>query len=102
MAKLKLNPDATFQAKVAVPVPGGEADVLVTFKYRPRDALLAWVEASKEMSDAESMLDCIVGWDLDDAPNAENFKRLCNAYPGAAEEILKRYLRELTGIRKGN
>lgn len=102
MARLKLNPDATFKAKVAVPVPGGTADVLCEFKYRDAKALRAYSEAHKDDADVDAILACVVGWDLDDAFDADSVEQLCNAYPGAAFAILSRYHRELLGIREGN
>ena len=102
MAKLKLTPDATFQAKVAIPVPGGEADVLVTFQYRARADAKAWVDGLGEKPDAEILLECVKGWDLDDEFSAGNVKRMCEAYPGAGGAIVARYIAELAGVRKGN
>lgn len=103
MAKLKLNPDPTFSVKVGIPVPGARpADVGITFKYRDRDALQAWVEATRDSEDVEVVADCVVGWDLDDEFSRDNVDRLCRAYPGAAREIVGTYVRELAGIRAGN
>lgn len=103
MAKLKLNPDPTFQAKVGIPVPGAAtADVGFTFKYRDRDVLQKWIEDTREAKDADCVSDCVLGWDLDDEFNAENVDRLCRSYPGAAREIVGKYIRELAGIRQGN
>lgn len=103
MAKLSLKPDATFKAKVAVPIPGGNADIECEFKYRSREAAQKWIEAKRDdESDAEVLLDCMAGWDLDDEFNPENIKRLCSTYPGAGHAIVTRYLSELAGIRRGN
>lgn len=102
MARLKLNPDPTFLAKVEVPVPGGTADIACTFKYRDRAQAKAWHEARLEAEDVDVLLDVLVAWDLDDELNRENVERLCNAYPGASLAILHRYARELNGIRQGN
>lgn len=102
MAKLKLTPDPTFKAKVAVPIPGGTADVVFEFQYRDRKALTAWFDDNREASDVDTLMDVVVGWDLDDAFNRDNVERLCNAYPGAAREVLAQYARELSGIRQGN
>lgn len=102
MARLKLNPDPTFFSKVEVPVPGGTAEVGCTFKYRDREDLAKWVEATKDAGDAEVLIDCMSGWDLDDEFNAESAKRLCSSYPGASYAIVARYVRELAGIRQGN
>lgn len=102
MAKLKLNPDPTFVAKVGVPVPGGTADVAFTFRYRDRVAVASWAESSRVLDDAEAILTVAEGWDLDDEFSEANVRRLVTAYPGAAREVLTRYVRELSGIRQGN
>lgn len=102
MAKLKLNPDPTFKKKVAVPTPTGAADVELTFKYRDRPALQAWLEATKDAPEVDVFLDMVCGWELDDAFDRENVVRLCDAYPGASREAVNTYLRALTGIRSGN
>jgi hypothetical protein len=40
MAKLKLNPDPTFQRKIKVPTAaGGTADLTLTYKYRTREEM---------------------------------------------------------------
>lgn len=103
MARLKLNPDPTFSAKVGIPVPGAAAaDVGFTFKYRDRDALRQWIDDTRDAEDVACVADCVVGWDLEDEFSRDNVERLCRAYPGAAREIVGRYVRELAGIRQGN
>jgi hypothetical protein len=103
MAKLKLNPEPTFKAKVAVPVPGAAAaPVEFTFKWRKRDEVLPWLEAAKDTTDAEIIMDCALAWDLDDEFNAENVERLCNTYQGAGREFVNTYLDELRGVRAKN
>lgn len=102
MAKLTLTPDATFKSKVAVPVPGGVADVVFTFKYRDRDELQKWFKDSRKATDEEVIIDVAEGWDLDDEFNAESIKKLCTKYPGAGFAITKHYAAELAGIREGN
>ena len=101
--KLKLNPEPTFKAKVGIPVPGGKpVEVGFTFKHRTREDLLAWIEASREATDAESIMECVAAWDLDDEFTAENVARLCNNYVGAGGAIVSAYLDELRGARRGN
>lgn len=102
MAKLKLNPDPTFQAKVGIPVPGGNADIVVTLKYRDRDELASWTTANETTGELEVMADVVLGWDLEDEFGADNLKRLCDKYPGASRAIVTAYVRELAGIRQGN
>lgn len=102
MAKLKLNPDPTFTAKVAVPVPGGDAEVKMTFKYRTRDEVRAWMDAKKDESEAEILAEFVLGWDLDDEFELGNIERACKAYPGFYTATITKYLRELAGVREGN
>ena len=103
MAKLKLNPEPTFKAKVPIPVPGS-APVLVSFtmKWRKREEVSDWLEAAKDMTDAQIIMDCAVGWELDDEFTAENAERLCNTYMGAGREFLSAYVDELRGVRAKN
>lgn len=103
MAKLKLNPEPTFKAKVGIPVPGSRpAEVLFTFKHRTRDEVIAWVEGSRDATDVDSVLDVVVGWELEDEFNRENVERLCNNYPGSGLVIISAYLDELRGARVKN
>lgn len=103
MAKLKLNPEPTFKAKVPVPVPGAApADVQFTFKWRKRDEVKDWLEAVQDKTDAEIIMDAAVAWDLDDEFTLENAERLCNAYIGAGREFVSTYLDELRGVRAKN
>jgi len=105
MAKLKLNPEPTFKAKVGIPVPGaGKAPVEFVFKHRSREQIKEWMKAQAESDDqdTDTVMDFAVGWDLDDEFNAENVTKLCNNYPGAGFEILTAYLMELRGARAKN
>lgn len=103
MAKLKLNPEPTFKSKVGIPVPGARpAEVTFTFKHRTRDESIAWIEGSRNDNDVDSVMECVVGWDLEDEFNAENVGRLCNNYPGSGLAIIATYLDELRGARVKN
>lgn len=102
MARLTLNPNATFELKVAVSVPGGSADIGLTFKYRDRDEAKSWIDSHGNTTDAEVILDCVTAWDLDDEFSLENVRRLCKMYPAAPGDISGAYVRELLGIRRGN
>lgn len=103
MAKLKLNPEPTFKAKVGIPVPGSRpVDVEFTFKHRARDEILAWLDDNRDATDVQSVEQCVVGWGLEDEFSRENVERLCNNYPGAGMAILAAYLDELRGARAKN
>lgn len=103
MARLKLNPDPTFFIKaVAIPVPGGESDVGLTFKYRDGPSIAAWLKEHESTYNVDLVLDCVTGWDLEEEFNREHVQRMCDLYPGAAAAIVTRYLKELSGNRRGN
>lgn len=107
MAKLKLNPEPTFKAKVSIPVPGSApAAVEFTFKYRTRTQLREFARAMAEADDSADEVvafkDFVSGWELDDAFTDENIARLIDAYPGASGAIANVYINESHGVRRGN
>lgn len=111
MAKLTLKANPTFKAKVAIPVPGGDDGVMTfTFKHITRAELEARtaaingkVERGETLpTDVETVLECAVGWDLDEPFNAENVEVLLNQYHGAGRAIALGYALELTKARQGN
>lgn len=103
MAKLRLNPEPTFKAKVGIPVPGAApAPVLFTFKHRTRDEAAAWLQLHENSESSAVVQDCVVGWDLEDEFTPENVDRLCNNFPGAGVAIFNAYIDELRGIRVKN
>lgn len=103
MAKLKLNPDPTFKAKVGIPVPGGDRPLVeLTFKHRTAEQLAKWGSEVAQFTDPETIMDCVVAWDMDDEFNAANVKLFCNNYPGAAYAIVTDYMAELRGARAKN
>lgn len=103
MAKIRLEPNPTFDAPVLIPVPGGEpVPVRFTFRHRTRDAVKEWVDSLAERTDPQIIEDVASGWELDDDFTAENIDRLCQNYGGAAQAIFETYLRELRGAREKN
>jgi len=107
VAKLKLNPEPTFKAKVLVPVPGAApAPVEFTFKYRTRSELREYVQSLADLpenaDEVQTFKAFVAGWDLDDPFTDENIARLLDAYPGAGSELSNTYLRESFGARRGN
>jgi hypothetical protein len=103
MPKLKLNPEPTFKAKVAIPVKGGDsAEVLFTFKSRTRDEMKDFSESRKDKTDLETFSEMVVGWDLDDAFNPENVERLLQNYIGAGVACYMVYMDEHYKHKAGN
>lgn len=105
MAKLKLEPNPTFDAPVSIPRPGLDpVDVRFTFRHRTRSAVLAWIESigKDQKADIDQVMDVASGWELDDAFTREHVEALCENYGGASRAILETYLRELRGAREKN
>jgi hypothetical protein len=103
MAKLKLQPDPTFKAKVAIHQPGAEpVDVEFTFKHRGRKELASFAEAMSGIGDAELILALATGWELEDPFNAENVAVLVEHHYTAPAAIWMTYLEALTKAKEKN
>lgn len=103
MARLKLQPDPTFKAKVGIPVPGAPAaEVEFTFKYRDRQALQAFIEASDGREDVDTLMEMCTGWELVDPFNRESLDLLVGNYISAPRAIFERYIEEHTKVRQKN
>ena len=106
----QLEPNPTFTAPVAIPLPGGEpATIEMTFRHMGREALQRFLGRVKDTSDAEAAEEIIVDWSgvagADGKPlpiTAENIVAMLDNYHGAALAILQTYIRELTGQRAKN
>lgn len=105
-----LEPNPTFTAPVAIPLPGGEAATVdITFRHMGREALQRFLGRVKDMPDAEAAKEIIADWSgvagADGEPlpiTDENITALLDNYHGAALAILQVYIRELTGQRVKN
>src|SRR5512146_384832 len=101
--KLKLNPDPTFKAKVAIPVAGSsDVSVEFTFKHRTRDELRSFIEASGDRADEDTILEMAAGWELTDAFTRENISLLVQNYIAASRAVFDKYINELAKAREGN
>lgn len=96
MAKLKLVANPTFKGKVGIPVAGA-APVLVefTFKHRTKTALEEFTKSRADQSDADSFMDMVEGWDLEDTFNKESVELLLENYIGSALAVYAGYIDHL-------
>ncbi len=117
---MRIDPNPTFPAKVGLTVPGqaAPAELALVFRHKGKEALQAWMRggqpgqgeaAAPPRSDADFLGEVVAGWSgVQDAAGAdvpytpEAFARLLEAYPAAAGEIYRAYLRELTESRLKN
>lgn len=103
MAKLSLTANPTFKAKVGIPVPGGApVDVEMEFKHRPRPEFAEWLKALEGKNRVTAVMECVKSWELDDPFNEESVTKLNDNYMGAANAIVDKYLKEISGARQGN
>jgi hypothetical protein len=103
MAKLKLNPEPTFKAKVAIPTHGGaDADVEFTFKHRRADDLAEWLKNLEGRDKAELMSEMALAWDLTDPFTTESLKAMLANYTGAFDRVLAKYCDEMLQAKQKN
>jgi Phage tail assembly chaperone len=103
MAKLQLVAHPTFSAQVAIPVAGG-APVAVEFifKHRTKTELDAFIASRADKSNAETLLDMVQGWNLDEPFNAANVDLLLENYIGTAVVAYHAYVDELVKTKLKN
>ncbi len=103
MAKIQQKADPTFKVKVPFPVAGGPAvDVELEFRHRTKKQLEEFAETRKGKTDAETFLEMVVGWELDDELNAENVSLLLEHRMGAGLAAYTKYIDELYKHKTGN
>ncbi len=103
MAKLSLKAAPTFQAPVQIPVAGGESvPVMLTFKHRTRSDLNKFTESRADKSDAQTFLDMVDGWELDEPFNPANVDLLLESYIGAGLATYQTYIDELVKHKAKN
>jgi hypothetical protein len=101
--KLKLEANPSFKWKVPVPVAGGTAvDVEMTFKHRTKSELDAWIKSRSEKADAESFMEMVTAWELEDPFTKESVTLFLEIYGGAAVATYRTYVNELLGARVKN
>ena len=106
----QLEPNPTFTAPVAIPLPGGEtATIDFVFAHMGRKSLQEFLAAGKDLPDGEAVRKIVTGWNgvagADGEPlpiTDDNIAALLDNYHGAALAILQVYIRELTGQRVKN
>lgn len=103
MAKLKLQPEPTFKAKVAIPVAGADGvDVEFTFRHRTREELQKFISASGDREDVDTILEMASGWELSDAFTKDNLGLLVQNYIAAPRAVFDKYVDELVKARAKN
>jgi hypothetical protein len=103
MAKLSLKAKPTFQAKVGIPVAGGEpVEVLFTFKHRTKTELETFITSREDASDVDSFMSMVEGWDLEDTFCKESAELLLENYIGTAIATYRAYVDQLIQAKAKN
>lgn len=110
----------SFKKKIEFDLVGGDTGFLtVEFQYRTRTEVAKLMQEMAEIDDqdtmklseaiqqsvdemAKSLVDILVGWDLDAEFNSQNVRQFCDEYPKGAQAIIEQYSTELIELRSGN
>lgn len=107
----KINPDATFKAKVNLTIPGREepAVIDIEFRHKGRAAFAAWWESIEGKNDVDILSGIIASWSgpLDDEGKPLTYSesaltQMIDHYPASAGELIRAYRKELFESRAKN
>lgn len=100
----KLEPNPTFEVRVAGFAPGRPTDGLfVTFRYLDQEAFTKWLQASVDRTVEDMLMDVIHGWR--DAPLEFSIDALRSTqakYPAFASALINTYREELFEAKRKN
>lgn len=103
MARINLNPNATFKAMVEICRPGLEPEkVEFTFKHRTRDEMDELLKQMAGMDIEDQVMAVACDWELVDTFNLENVKLLAQNYITAPVAIRDKYIAELIKAKEKN
>lgn len=103
MAKLSLQQNPTFRARVDIPVPGSKpVPVEFTFRNRTREQLAQWLEGLDGKDTHVAVMEIASGWDLEDSFDESNVALLLSNYIGAWGAVYDKYMGELVKAREKN
>ena len=103
MAKLSIVAAPTFKAPVSIPIAGSApVDVEFTFKHRTKDEMTAFLASREGLSDAQSLLEMVAGWDFAEPFTPESVEKMLQNYLGAAVNVYVKYIDELTKAKAKN
>lgn len=103
MGKLTLKANPTFRAKVGIPVAGASpVAVEFVFKHRTKSELEKFVQSRADVSDVDSVMDFVEGWDLEEKFDREGVEILLENYAGAALALYLAYVDELLQAKRKN
>lgn len=103
MPKLTLKANPTFKVTVKIPIAGDkDATVNIEYKHRRKKELAEFMASRVGKTDLETVMDCVVGWDMDEEFSETAVNELLEINAGAAVALYEKYTNELRGVREGN
>lgn len=103
MARLAHIAAPTFNAKVGIPVAGGQPiEIEFTFKHRTRTELDEFIRTRPGQSDLDTFMAMVVGWGFEDEFSRENAERLLETSIGTALATYRTYIDELIQAKAKN
>lgn len=106
---LKLTPNPTFKADVAIPTPTGEVTIKVEFRHKGRAELEEWLKSTvgedNEVlrKDNEALAEVIENWSgVDEKYSTDTLNKLLDAYPASGKALIGAYLPALLEGRRKN
>lgn len=96
MAKLKFQPNPTFELHLSVPIWGQieNEDITVTVKHLPESEYLKLFDDKGTVEYVGFAHKMVVGWDMDKEFNTENLNEVLDNYPQVQKLIFAKYEEE--------
>lgn len=104
-------PPPIFAADARFTIPGAATPgvITITWRYKSKDALQAWIKTRDGVDHLESLAEVLAGWsnvvDADDQPlpfSRQALAGLLNTYPAAGRDLVGAYIQALFESRLGN
>lgn len=100
---MSLKSDVASRYIVKISIPGSESvDIESELRQRDNKAMQQSTEKHVGGWNADTVLDCAVGWNLGGIFDKENVELVLDTYPMSVFAIVKGYVDEVYNARKGN
>jgi hypothetical protein len=109
-ATFKIAPPTKVSETAKITQPGLDEPGLVpvTWRYKDKAGLRAWIEAIVYGKEIDSLLEVMLAWDVEGADgqplacDRAGLEVVCNAYPAADRDLCSAYAHALRDSRLGN
>lgn len=109
-AAFRIAPPESVSEPAKITQPGQDEPGLVpvTWRYKDKAALRAWIDGLVYGQEIDSLLQVMIDWGVEDADgqplkcDRTGLDVLCNAYPAADRDLCNAYVHALRDSRLGN